>query len=68
VTASSRRLKQQEVGARAGLSEAYVNRLENGLVANPKINDLAGIADTPTLWGITEAERSSPCFLFPSEY
>ena len=38
------RLKQQELAKRAGLSEAYVNRLENGLVGNPKIYHLALVA------------------------
>jgi transcriptional regulator with XRE-family HTH domain len=37
-------LKQLELAARAGLSEAYVNRLENGGVRNPKVNDLARVA------------------------
>jgi transcriptional regulator with XRE-family HTH domain len=37
-------LRQIELAHRAGLSEAYVNRLENGIVRNPKINDLAGLA------------------------
>jgi len=38
------RLRQLELAQRAGLSEAYVNRLENGIVRNPKINDLASLA------------------------
>ena len=39
-----RGLRQLELARRAGLSEAYVNRLENGIVRNPKINDLARLA------------------------
>jgi hypothetical protein len=27
-----------------------------------------GLADAPTIWLITEADRSSTCFLLPSEY
>lgn len=38
-------LQQQELARRAGMSQAYVNRLEHGLIANPKINDLATIAE-----------------------
>ncbi|MCC6176258.1 MAG: helix-turn-helix domain-containing protein [Chloroflexi bacterium] len=37
-------LKQQDVARRAERSEAYVNRLENGLVANPRVNDLVAVA------------------------
>lgn len=37
-------LQQQELARQAGMSQAYVNRLEHGLIANPKINDLVVIA------------------------
>jgi transcriptional regulator with XRE-family HTH domain len=37
-------IKQAELARRAQLSEAYINRLENGIVRNPKINDLAQVA------------------------
>jgi transcriptional regulator with XRE-family HTH domain len=37
-------LKQLDLAAEAGLSEAYVNRLENGVVRNPKLHHLAAIA------------------------
>ena len=36
--------RQAELTKRAGRSEAYVNRLENGLVRSPKIGDLGVIA------------------------
>lgn len=41
---ASLRLEQQDVADRAGVSRAYLSRLENGLVGNPKIHDLARIA------------------------
>jgi transcriptional regulator with XRE-family HTH domain len=37
-------LKQLELARRAGMSEASINRLENGVVRNPKINDLTLVA------------------------
>jgi len=37
-------LKQVEFAARVGMSEAYINRLENGIVPNPKIKDLTRVA------------------------
>ena len=36
--------RQAELAKRAGRSEAYVNRLENGLVRSPKIGDLSAVA------------------------
>jgi transcriptional regulator with XRE-family HTH domain len=39
-------IRQAELARRAGLSEAYVNRLENGIVRNPKVNDLAQISES----------------------
>jgi transcriptional regulator with XRE-family HTH domain len=39
-------IRQAELARRAELSEAYVNRLEHGVVRNPKVNDLAQIAGT----------------------
>jgi transcriptional regulator with XRE-family HTH domain len=38
-------LDQQEVADKAGMSRAYVSRLENGMVANPKVADLAAVAE-----------------------
>jgi transcriptional regulator with XRE-family HTH domain len=38
------RLKQLELARLAGMSEAYINRLENGVVRNPKVKDLAVVA------------------------
>jgi transcriptional regulator with XRE-family HTH domain len=38
-------LDQQEVADKAGMSRAYVSRLENGMVANPKVSDLAAVAE-----------------------
>lgn len=37
-------LEQSEVATKAGMSRAYVSRLENGGVMNPKVSDLAAIA------------------------
>jgi transcriptional regulator with XRE-family HTH domain len=37
-------LKQLDLARQVGMSEAYINRLENGLVRNPKILDLAQVA------------------------
>lgn len=39
------RLEQTEVAERAGLSRAYVSRLEAGIVPNPKLFDLQRVAD-----------------------
>lgn len=38
------RLEQEDVATRAGMSRAYVSRLENGMVKAPKVTDLAAIA------------------------
>lgn len=35
------RLEQEEVATRSGMSRAYISRLENGGVRNPKVADLA---------------------------
>lgn len=46
--ASARReelhLEQEEVAEKAGMSRAYISRLENGGVRNPKVVDLAAVA------------------------
>jgi transcriptional regulator with XRE-family HTH domain len=42
-------LKQLDLARRAGMSEAYVNRLENGVVRNPKVNDLGLISNALSL-------------------
>lgn len=39
------RLEQTEVAERAGLSRAYISRLEGGTVTNPKVFDLQRVAD-----------------------
>lgn len=39
-----KRLEQTEVAERAGLSRAYISRLEKGIVLNPKLFDLAHVA------------------------
>lgn len=41
---AEKRLEQTEVAERAGLSRAYISRLEKGLVPNPKLLDLAQVA------------------------
>lgn len=38
-------LEQRDVARLAGMSRAYVSRLENAAVRNPKVADLAAIAD-----------------------
>lgn len=39
------RRSQKELAEKAGLSEAYINRIEGGLVRNPKIHDLQAVAE-----------------------
>lgn len=38
------KLEQEDVAERAGMSRAYISRLENGGVRNPKVADLAAVA------------------------
>jgi len=38
------RLDQDAVAERAGLSRAYISRLERGIVPNPKVGDLLQVA------------------------
>jgi transcriptional regulator with XRE-family HTH domain len=38
-------LDQMQVGTVSGMSRAYISRLENGVVSNPKVADLASVAD-----------------------
>lgn len=38
-------LRQQELAERAGLSRAYISRLERGLIPHPTITDLAKVAE-----------------------
>lgn len=40
-------LEQGDIASRAGMSRAYVSRLENGSVKNPKVTDLSAIATAP---------------------
>jgi transcriptional regulator with XRE-family HTH domain len=37
-------LEQEDLADRAGLSRAYISRLENGIVKNPKVFDLEQVA------------------------
>lgn len=37
-------LEQPDVAERAGMSRAYISRLENGAVKSPKLGDLASVA------------------------
>jgi transcriptional regulator with XRE-family HTH domain len=39
------RLEQTELAEKAGLSRAYISRLESGIVPNPKLLDLERVAD-----------------------
>lgn len=39
------RLNQQELADKAGLSRAYISRLERGLIPNPTITDLQKVAE-----------------------
>ena len=43
------RLNQQEFADKAGLSRAYISRLERGLIPNPTITDLAQVAEAAGL-------------------
>jgi transcriptional regulator with XRE-family HTH domain len=55
-------LKQLDLARQVGMSEAYINRLENGVVRNPKILDLAQVAqalDLP-LTTLLYGEASEP--------
>lgn len=38
-------LKQAELAKKVKMSEAYINRLENGLVKSPKLYDLTAVAE-----------------------
>lgn len=38
-------LEQEEVALKSGMSRAYISRLENGGVRNPKVADLAAVAE-----------------------
>jgi transcriptional regulator with XRE-family HTH domain len=38
-------LKQAELARKVRMSEAYINRLENGLVRSPKLYDLTAVAE-----------------------
>lgn len=38
------RMEQEDVATKAGMSRAYISRLENGGVRNPKVVDLAAVA------------------------
>jgi transcriptional regulator with XRE-family HTH domain len=38
-------LDQVQVATASGMSRAYISRLENGIVSNPKVADLASIAE-----------------------
>lgn len=38
------RLEQEDVATAAGLSAAYISRLERGRIPNPKMQDLAAVA------------------------
>lgn len=56
-------LEQADVASRSGMSRAYVSRLENAGVRNPKVADLAAVADALRLsldaliWGrVSESE------------
>ena len=51
------RLDQDEVAEKAGLSRAYISRLERGIVPNPKVCDLAAVARA---LGMTLAELVTP--------
>lgn len=63
------RLEQTEVAERAGLSRAYVSRLESGIVPNPKLFDLQRVADVLDipLSALLAPELSAPRELFIAE-
>lgn len=51
------RLDQEGVAEKAGVSRAYISRLERGIVPNPKVTELAQVAEALDL---TLAELISP--------
>jgi transcriptional regulator with XRE-family HTH domain len=51
------RLEQSDIAERSKLSRAYISRLENGLVANPKVFDLEQVA---AAMGMSLAELLRP--------
>lgn len=51
------RLGQEELADRASLSRAYISRLERGVVPNPKLVDLAQVADA---LGMSVADLMAP--------
>lgn len=50
---------QQALANRAELSRSYISRLEHGLVANPKINDLEAVAQALS-WSLAEMLTVEP--------
>lgn len=42
-------LEQEDVATESGMSRAYISRLENGGVLNPKVTDLASVAAALTI-------------------
>lgn len=52
-----KRLDQQALADQAGLSRAYISRLERGIVPNPKVMDLTQVA---RVLGVTMAELVRP--------
>lgn len=38
-------LEQETVATASGMSRAYISRIENGIVSNPKVADLASVAE-----------------------
>jgi transcriptional regulator with XRE-family HTH domain len=50
------RLSQQDFAERAGLSRAYISRLERGLIPNPTITDLGKVAEAA---GVSVAELTT---------
>lgn len=53
----ARQMEQADVAEAAKLSRSYVSRLENGLIANPKVFDLEQIA---AAIGVSLAELVAP--------
>lgn len=64
------RMSQQDFADKAGLSRAYVSRLERGLIPNPTITDLSKVADAlgMTLAALTSAAGSLERLHFSHEW
>ena len=63
------RMNQQELADKAGLSRAYISRLERGLIPNPTITELGKLAEAlgTTLGALTAAPSRLVALRFSTE-